>query len=270
MEPTTLGATALAAYLSKDGLSRLLGPTADYLGNELRDLVAKSQRNVGRIFSLAEEKTPNLDEPGAVSPRVFRRIFEEGRFCEDEMVASYFGGVLASSRTDSGDDDSGVYYSQIVESLSSHQVKFHYFFYYLIWLCAKGRDLNLYQATDRKQLSIMIPVECYAKSFSVDPSVQELATRSRSLSGLCKASLIGENYAFGWPEELRKYGGIADVQAFKIDASLTGIELFLWAHGRGRASLKEFLSPTLISKPELPLHSSELAYLLADRLDKKA
>jgi hypothetical protein len=36
---TTVGLSAIAAYLGKDGLEKLLGPTAEYLGSGLRDLV---------------------------------------------------------------------------------------------------------------------------------------------------------------------------------------------------------------------------------------
>ena len=34
-DPTVLGSAAIVAYLSRDGLERLLGPTASYLGEEL-------------------------------------------------------------------------------------------------------------------------------------------------------------------------------------------------------------------------------------------
>lgn len=35
---TTVGLGAIAAYLGKDGLAKLLGPTAEYLGGELQSL----------------------------------------------------------------------------------------------------------------------------------------------------------------------------------------------------------------------------------------
>ncbi|WP_312590261.1 hypothetical protein [Vibrio cholerae] len=52
---TTIGGAAIAAYLSKDGISKLLGPTADYLGGEMKSLVEKSQNNLVSVFKKAEK-----------------------------------------------------------------------------------------------------------------------------------------------------------------------------------------------------------------------
>ena len=42
MEPvTTIGIGAITAYLGKDGLTKILGPTADYLGGELKVFTQK-------------------------------------------------------------------------------------------------------------------------------------------------------------------------------------------------------------------------------------
>ena len=49
MEPvTTIGLGAFAAYVSKDGIGKLLGPTADYLGEGLRDLTRRRGESIGR------------------------------------------------------------------------------------------------------------------------------------------------------------------------------------------------------------------------------
>jgi hypothetical protein len=41
------------------------------------------------------------------SPKVIKAILDDGSFCDDELTASYFGGVLASSKTEVGCDDRG-------------------------------------------------------------------------------------------------------------------------------------------------------------------
>ena len=68
VDPITMSAGAVAAaYLSKDGVAKLLGPTAEYLGGELKSLVEKSQRNVGAIFKSAATKAGDqLGKPGEV------------------------------------------------------------------------------------------------------------------------------------------------------------------------------------------------------------
>ncbi len=45
---TTVGLGAIAAYLGKDGLEKLLGPTADYLGGGLKDFTEKRMHNIGQ------------------------------------------------------------------------------------------------------------------------------------------------------------------------------------------------------------------------------
>lgn len=111
-ELIAMGGAAVAAYLSKDGVSKLLGPTAEYLGGELKDLVEKSQHNLASVFRRAEQKCgPKLEAEGIVNPRVMKHVYEEARFSENELLAEYFDGVLASARTKDGKDDRGVYYS---------------------------------------------------------------------------------------------------------------------------------------------------------------
>ena len=105
---TTLGIGAIAAYLGKDGISKVLGPTADYLGGELKTLAQKRVQNVGKIFSNAEKKLgTKLELPGAVPPKVLKTIINEGSYSEDDIAVEYFGGVLASSRTKVSRDDRG-------------------------------------------------------------------------------------------------------------------------------------------------------------------
>jgi hypothetical protein len=67
---TTVGLGAIAAYLGKDGIAKLLGPTADYLGGELQEFTKKRIKNVGNIFKNAEDKLGDkIEQPGAVPPK---------------------------------------------------------------------------------------------------------------------------------------------------------------------------------------------------------
>ncbi len=66
---TTVGVSAAIAYLSKDGLNKMLGPTADYLGESLKEFTEKRALNVGKIFANAESKLGDkLEQPGQVPP----------------------------------------------------------------------------------------------------------------------------------------------------------------------------------------------------------
>lgn len=261
-ELITLGGAAVSAYLAKDGVSKLLGPTADYLGGELRELVEKSQRNIVSIFKRAERKCgPGLEKEGIVNPRVMKHVYDEARFSENELLAEYFGGVLASARTEDGLDDRGVYYSQIVQSLSVYQLQMHYFLYYLIWLNAKGKKLNLNDYHQRTALTIVVPIACYVETFKVADVKKEMSIMAHSLSGLSRADLIVNSFEFSDPSSLEKRGVKVDQHAFLIEPTITGLELFVWAHGKGEAGLDAFLSPKLAGEPDLDVKLPELARL---------
>ena len=131
MEPaTTISLGVVAAYLAKDGIGKLLGPTADYLGEGLRDLTRRRVESIGRILSKASTKLGSqLDEPGQVPPRVLKTVLNEGSYCEDPVALEYFGGVLASSRTERGRDDRGARVAKVVDNLSTYQLRTHYLIY---------------------------------------------------------------------------------------------------------------------------------------------
>ncbi len=261
-ELIALGGAAVTAYLAKDGVSKLLGPTADYLGGELRELVEKSQRNIVSVFKRAERKCgPKLDAEGVVNPRVMKHVYDEARFSENELLAEYFGGVLASARTDDGKDDRGVYYSQIVQSLSVYQLQMHYLLYYLIWLNAKGQQLDLNVYEHRKALTVVVPVACYEETFAVTDRTKEMSVIAHSLSGLSRTDLVGPSFKFSSPNELKQNGVEVDQHAFLIEPTITGLELFVWAHGRGEVGLNAFLASDLVGQPDLDVKHLELARL---------
>ena len=70
---------AVTAYLAKDGVAKLLGPTTDYLGQSLKDLTHRRVESIAKIFSNASDKLGSqLDEPGQVPPRVLEVVVKEG------------------------------------------------------------------------------------------------------------------------------------------------------------------------------------------------
>ena len=114
--------------------TRLLGPTVDvwgeYWAEQSRGLIRRRQENVHRILESAERKLPESTPPGAsIHPRVLRDAFEEGSFVEDEVVADYFGGVLASSMTGVSRDDRGSSMVKLVSELSSYEIRLHFVIY---------------------------------------------------------------------------------------------------------------------------------------------
>ena len=139
VDPGT-GLTVLGGALgSKDLVLRVLGPTAEYLGAGLADWTKRSVENTGRIFQKAVEKLgTRINEPGGVPPKVLKGILENAPFCDDELAAEYFGGVLAASRSGIERDDRGAAFLALVDRLSAYQLRSHFLFYEMIRVLYEG------------------------------------------------------------------------------------------------------------------------------------
>lgn len=126
MDPVT---TTAIITVGAAAANKFLGPTANAMGEDLKELYAKGR---DLILSKGVAKTRDLDTEGKTNLRVTRDVFWNGSFTDDSICAEYFGGVLASSRSVDGKDDSGVFYVDIIKSLSSGQLRMHYILYRLL------------------------------------------------------------------------------------------------------------------------------------------
>ncbi len=136
MEPLTTLTTAGTALAIAN---KLLGKTAETISDDIANLY-----KVGRdkIFATAVRKTANMNDGKIANLRVARDVFFNGSFTDEAICAEYFGGILASSRSVDGKDDIGVFYTDIIKSLSSSQLKLHYIIYHSLnklWLEMKCR-----------------------------------------------------------------------------------------------------------------------------------
>ncbi|TMO86487.1 hypothetical protein [Pseudoalteromonas ruthenica] len=244
---TTIGIGAIAAYLGKDGLSKLLGPTADYLGSELKVFTEKRIENVGRIFKSAEDKLgSDISENGSVPPKVLKTIINEGSYSSESLAVEYFGGVLASSRTEIDRDDRGARIARQLDNLSSYQLRSHYIIYSTI---AKTCDIGgeaLNNNAGRRKCQILMPVQEYAEAMEF--TQQEWGNPqllSHIFQGLSADGLIAATWGFGPSEHLQQYlnnGQLKledDFIGLVCEPTISGIELFLWGFGKGECSLND-------------------------------
>jgi hypothetical protein len=219
--------TGLALFGAKDLIIKLLGPTAEYLGKSAEVLTKKRIDNIRRIFNKALKKLGNkLNEPGGVPPKIVQGIFYDGGFCEDEISAEYYGGVLASSRSGVSRDDRTVVFLSLLSRMSSYQIRSHYVFYSSLWKVHKGRELNIDVDIERDQLGTFIPVREYigAMDFSSNESLSLIL--GHVLYGLNREGLIAEFSATGnIPDKPENELGIT---FFPMPV---GLELYLFAHG---------------------------------------
>jgi hypothetical protein len=251
MEIGSALAILASASVTKPMLERLLGPTFDYLGDGLRDLTEKRARNIGNIVMKAIQKTEELGAEGEVPPRVIKNVFDDGSFSDDQIVAEYLGGVLASSKSPGGRDDRGVALSDLVNRLSAYTLRTHYILYLAArkttppiatrWKAA-GRELNIGNSSEVRMAATFVSFEAYNKAMAFEPFEDSMGATMHAYYTLLKEQLITD-WSAGDVEHLKtEYNNVTEPGIVFLP-SVPGIELFLWAHGKGRKPTSAFFDP---------------------------
>ena len=123
VEPTTALIVGVGAYFveksgGKELLIKLLGPSVDYFGGQLKNASRIGATNLARIVRKAHVKLGgDIEQQGSVPPKIIKEILHEGYFCDDELTSEYFAGVLSNSRSKEGKDDRGVVYLKLISNL---------------------------------------------------------------------------------------------------------------------------------------------------------
>lgn len=243
---TTLGIGAIAAYLGKDGLEKLLGPTAEYLGGGLRDLAQKRVETIARIFQTAQRRLGDrVDQAGTVPPKVLKSVLDEGSFASQDIEVEYFGGILASSRTESGRDDRGARLSKLIDRLSSYQLRSHYLIYSTIRAAFSNRNLSM-SFHSRAKMRIFVPLfnYCRAMEFSDQEFDQIDNLMSHIFFGLQSELLLDGSFQYGDRHTMKSYFSDADDAGFVCQPSALGAELFLWAFGAANKPMDYIFDPS--------------------------
>lgn len=264
MDPLTAivvaaGAVGTAAVsTSKEVMVKILGPTADYLGDELLQWTQQRQKNVGRIVQNAESKLGDrINDEGAVPPKVLKEILDDGSFAEDDLAVEYFGGVLASSRSGMPRDDRGAAFAKLVAQLTSYQLRTHYCFYSHIKQVHNGKEKNLMVSSDRRELEVFIPFTTYYSALDFTPEEDWAALLPHAIFGLGELGLIGESWQYGDAEDLRAVWPLATEAGIIVGPSPLGTELFLWAHGLGCTPAYEFLSEDVVLRSDFVVSTAQ-------------
>ena len=256
--------TAIVLAANSPIIIKLFGPTAEYLGDNLKNWTEKSHENTRKIISSAIKKVENLDDGKQVPPRALKNILTEGSYCEDPLATEYFGGVLASSRSINGRDDRGVVWSSLLGQLSTYQLRTHYIIYQAMINTFHGKDYT-FNMEDRPKMSILIPSSAYhsAMEFSDEELKQVIQILTQTFFGLYKEGLI-EKFYYGPNVELQKKVKIEKLpfteSGIYITPSALGVELFLWVHGFGQFNIGDTLFldfPELNGAPPMPISFSE-------------
>lgn len=239
----TVGASV---WGSKELIGKVLGPTAEYLGGEIRNFAAKCNINISDVFAKAARKLgPRLDEPGQVNPRVLKGVLDEAAFAEDEVASEYFGGVLAASRSVDGADDRGVAFVGLVRDLSTLQLRFHYLCYSWLRQLFLGQQLEIGIPSDRRNMRLFISIDAFRAAMMRNGAPDDQSLVDHCVLGLARQGLIDSGYVYGSTDHVRSAWPKAPSPGALITPTPFGAELFLWAHGWGTRNVNEFLSTEL-------------------------
>jgi len=203
-------------------VQKVLGPSADYLGDQLKLFTQKNLENIKNILKKAEEKIDSNTENSQVSPLIVKDLIFEASFAEDEITQEYYSGLLASARNEDSFDDRGKTISTLIRSLSHYQLLTHHVIYLIV--------SNPHTARQKFET---LDYEPLLKAFKVLNSSQEKnsAVLHHVFSGLEKHNLVKPI------QEMNEQIGSKYASQYYFQPTITGIELFLWANGLGKKNV---------------------------------
>ena len=269
MEPIITGAVIKAGEIGMKAadsaametgglLSRLLGPSADILGQDWAERLR--QKNMNRLLSKTEKLAEGNSDPGWAQPRVANAVFEAAQYASDEIVTDYLSGVLASSRLPDGGTDDALPWSNLVSRLSALQLRIHYAFYRNLRQIVKVTEerSRIFEFEDT-QIAMSRPEFLQAIGLGTDE--YDFGRFADALQGLKKEELI-QGFAYGdrkffterysnrykipklrgVPQKTRALETPFDDVLF-ISFTSFGVQFFLWGLGLGMADDSDYLDP---------------------------
>jgi hypothetical protein len=232
-------------------IEKVLGPTAEYLGTGLRDFAQHRVDNVKRIFQKASAFLGDKPPDGqAVPPRVLRDVLNDGSYRDDELTASYYGGILASSRSGISRDDRGAAFTALVGRLTTYQLRAHYILYRTINALYFNTNRNLQDSGPRAACRTFLPMQDYMTAMQPQPGEPVAAFVAHVFFGLLREALIESDFRFGPHEDIKSKFPTAESGGLLFQPSALGIELFLWATGNSSLEINAICRQE-IELPEL-------------------
>jgi hypothetical protein len=244
-------AEAGASKVTPGLLKRVLGPSANVIGEALEQYTRYRLRNVLNIMERADTKSAASAARGIVNPRVAHVLLEEGSYCDDELMAEYLAGVLAGSRTPTGRDDRAVTWCRVLTGLSSFQVRAHYLLYREWAACLSGTGLNLAGDVDLFRATMEADLLEFEALLDPEASVGSGEALVHSIPGLANAGLLGSGFGFGPRDRFSPDSPFENV--LQVSPSIVGCELYGWAQGLPGLPPNEFTSKAAVFELEDPI-----------------
>lgn len=249
--------TAIALLAPSALTLKMLGPTAEYIGDGVRAWAEARVANVKMVLHKADAKLEDrvLTDGGAVSPRVLKGILDEGSFFEDELSQDYLGGLLASSHSEGGRDDRAATYIDLLARLSTYQIRTHYLLYRAAQrLCAAHPDIDLTRVSGRDEIGklfVRFPPCLAAMELSDDELDNVDAIVTHAFVGLHREGLIGTAWRLATDRDDLREMSVSDREfpgggGVVFELSMFGMELFSAAHGIAGNAPQAFSRPSSV------------------------
>lgn len=214
-------------------VSRVLGPSADVLGVALAGWTQRRVENVSSIARRAERKSHGRQ--GTVNARVAHQVMDDGSYVDDEVMAEYYAGILASSKSPDGRDDMGQPWVALVSTLSSAQIRLHYVLYRAWARHLAGTSIRLTHGDGRREAFLRADIgDVLAAIGSINTDVNGVL--NHSVSGLVRSGLLSEDYSWGPPQDHASPWRSELV----VIPTPAGMDLYGWAIGNGMTSPSAF------------------------------
>jgi hypothetical protein len=232
MSPAMITA-ALAYHITHDALPRIFGPSYDVVGKKLAGYTTYAMDNLERVAKAAMRRSSDSKvQNGQLSMRASLAIIEESVSCENELMAEYFGGVLATTQKGKPGDDRAATFARMIGRLSSYQVRAHYIVYSFFKNVWNGKRLPITRLELRERASVYIPLGNYAKAMGCAPYEGLTPYLDHAITGLIKEGLLSDYYSYADsayalmpPCEIQGKSGIV------VAPTRLGLELFMWVNG---------------------------------------
>lgn len=195
----------------------LTQPTLKEMGLDLKDGYAALKR-------IAANAIKKNSKPGIANKRVAMEVLRAGGFAESDIAVEYFGGILSESKTETGEDDSGIYYTDIIKSLSSKQLHLHYIIYNSLQ--------KVFISNPEKYSGINIGMEPELEKNQIFFNAIELEfgmqlKTDRNIIALVNSGLIGKNFEVNTKTIKEKTINFA-----KVTPTVLGIQIYAIANGK--------------------------------------
>ena len=265
-----VGAGLGTYILSKDVLGRVLGPTLDLFGEDLKNFVAEIRnKNTVKIVQNADKKLPEEKKyQGSVPSKVLKIILNDASFCDDELGREYFGGVLASSKTLVSRDDRAAQTAKLVDRLTAYQLRAHYILYAtLLQLKINGKPFYQVDKFEKEILfGCSFPLQPFLDSmdFSKEENEQKSTYLQHIFTGLEHEKLIEDLSLDDDPGNYdRDY--LTKKPKITFTPTIEGVALYLSAFGVGDKPADFFLDQQFTETLEYIMDISDNAHLIAKK-----